>query len=608
MSEEQTFESLYVYEGNKIAFSAAKKIVDFPGVVFNPLYIYGGRGLGKTHLLSAINLELAKKHGSDFLTVEQLEKKLKNREVLDAPLIVDDIQTIAEEYEDILTDFLEKAILDNIQVCFSANAPPEAISGFTRRTCNLIKGGLISELLPVERTVRKDVIRKRADGAGIILSDEIIEELASIPVGSVGLIDSMIKRLVAYSSLGNLAIDTNSIKLFLKDLLPEKKMASLPSLLREAYRDDVWGLEEVEAPSVKKEYERRIAVWQNRGFDVSFLTKSASKDTLELRRAYDEYVERVRRLIKLQELFAGIDPEQSPDGAMKVRMQLFNPDRVDDIEKSLEGFRQFDPNRKALRRFNEFILGFCNKLVWDAYHDQILDNLGEYNPFVILGNSGTGKTHFLEAVCDDLMSRNVSVSYQDLENVDDKGFPGSAVGHDVLLLDNFDVVFNASESFINDISELIDTYRDEKKQVIIASVPPADAVGLPASLKGLFDDGKVVELEKPSADVVGSYIRMKRPPDADEGFDDMFNEGVPEFESFYDIDYYFRGIGSEEATVVPLGLPGEGETLEGETETGDDAIAERNVKNTVAEVKVDIHDLDKYLVPEVRREQLTDRF
>ena len=608
MNKEQTFESFYVYEGNKIAFSAAKKIVEFPGVVFNPLYIFGGKGLGKTHLLSAINLELAKKHTSDFLTVEQLETRLNNREGLDNPLVVDDIQTIGEECRDILTEILEKAIHDNVQVCFSANAPPEAISGFTRRTCNLIKGGLISELLPVERTVRKDVIRKRADGAGIILPDEIIEELASIEVGSVGLIDNMIKRLVAYSSLGNLAIDTNSIRLILKDLFPKKKMVSPPSLLEEAYRDDIWGLEDVEAPSVKKEYQRRITVWQNRGFDVSSLAKSSSKDTLQLRRTYHEYVERVRRLIKLQELFAGVDPQQSPDDAMKIRMQLFNPERVDDIEKRLQAFCQSGPSRKTLRRFNEFILGFCNKLVWDAYHDQILENLGEHNPFVILGNSGTGKTHFLEAVCDDLMSRNIKVLYRDLEDTGDDGFPGSAVGHDVLLLDNFDVVFNASEGFINDISELIDTYRDDKKQVIIASVPPADAVGLPASLKGLFDDGKVVELEKPSADVIGNYIRMKIPPEADEGFDDIFNEGVPEFESFYDIDYYLRGIDNDETTVIPLGLPGEGETSEGEIENGDDAIAERITKSTMAEVKVDIQDTDKYIVPEVRRELLTDRF
>ncbi len=608
MKTEQTFDSFYVYEGNKVAFSAAKKIAEFPGVVFNPLYIYGGRSLGKTHLLSAINLELAKKYASDFLTAKQFETKLKNRDGLDAPLVVDDIHMIGDEYKKRLSEVLEQALRGNIQVCFSANALPQAISGFTPRICNMIQGGLICELLPLEQTVRKDIIRKKADASGIILSDEIVEELACIPVGSVGVIDNMIRRLVTYSSLGNLAIDSNSIKLILKELFPQKKVSSMPSLLKEANRDDIWGLEDVEAPSVKEEYERRISIWKKRGFDVSLLKNSLSKDTLELRRAYHDYVERVRRLIKLKNVFAGIDRTKSPVDAMKIEMRLLNPDSIVEIEKLLQVFGESERSNRKLRKFNEFILGFCNKLVWDAYHDQVLDNLGEHNPFVVLGNSGTGKTHFLEAVCDDLLSRNISVIYHDMEIADDNGFPGSAADHDVLLLDNFDAVFSASESCINDIGELVEKFRGEGKQVIIASIPPSKGVALPASLKGMFDEGKVVELEKPSADVVSQYIRRKMSSDAEEMFDDIFNEGVPEFESFYDIDYFLRGTGGDEPSIVPLGLPGEGETLETGTESTSDATAGKVLQQAEDEGTADIHDDDNYMVPEVRNELLMERF
>jgi chromosomal replication initiation ATPase DnaA len=608
MKAKQTFESFYVYEGNRVAFSAAKKIVEFPGVVFNPLYIHGGRGLGKTHLLSAINLELAKKHASDFLTPKQFETKLKNRGALDAPLIVDDIHEIGDEYKKRLSDVLEQALRDNIQVCLSANTLPQTISGFTPRICNMINGGLICELLPLEQAIRKDIIRMKADESGIILSDEIVEELACIPVSSVGTIDNMIRRLVTYSSLGNLAIDTNSIKLILKELFPQKKVSPIPSLLKEANRDDIWGLEDVEAPSIKEEYERRVSLWRKRGFDVSFLKKSSSKDTLELRRAYHDYVERVRSLIELQNIFTGIDRKKSPADAIKIEMQLFNPDCIGEIERLLQVFSESERSNRQWRRFNEFILGFCNKLVWDAYHDQVLDNLGEHNPFVILGNSGTGKTHFLEAVCDDLVSRNISVAYHDLQNGEESGLPGSVADRDVLLLDNFDAVFSASESFINDISELVESFRDEGKQVIIASVPPSKAIGLPASLKGLFDEGKVVELEKPSADVVTRYIRRKLPSDAEETFDDIFDEGVPEFESFYDIDYFLHGAGSDESGIVPLGLPGEEEIAETGTESTSESVAEKASKQARSEGAVDIRDDDNYMVPEVRNELLMERF
>lgn len=608
MNTEQTFDTFYVHEGNNVAFSAAKKIAEFPGVVFNPLYIHGGRGLGKTHLLSAINLQLAKKHTSEFLTVEQFESRLKSRESLDSHLVVDDIQTIGVEFKKRLTEVLEQAVRENVQICFSSDVLPEAISGFTPRVCNLIKGGLSCELLPLERTVRKDIIRKRADDAGIILSDEIVEELACMPVGSVGVIDKMIKRLVTCSSLGNLAIDENSIKLILKDLLPKQKVVQMSSLLKEVHRDDIWGLEDVEASSVKEEYEKRISIWQKKGFDASALRKTSLEDSLELRRTYHDYVERVRRLIELQKEFARIDRKKSPADAMKIEMRLFNPDSAEEIEEILKVFRQSEQGHKELRKFNEFILGFCNKFVWDAYHDQVLDNLGEHNPFVILGNSGTGKTHFLEAACDDLSSRDLSVVYHDLESAGDKGFPDSAVENDVLILDNFDAVFGASESIINDVGELIDAYRDEKKQVIIASVPPADKKGLPASLKGLFDEGKVVELEKPSADVVGQYIKRKMPSDTEETLDDILDEGIPEFESFYDIDYFLRGRSDDETTIVPLGLPGEGETLEAEGDGINGTSAEKTVKSPEVKEKVDIHDSDIYMIPEARNELLTERY
>jgi chromosomal replication initiation ATPase DnaA len=607
MKTEQTFENFYIYEGNKVAYSAAKKIAEFPGVVFNPLYIYGGEGLGKTHLLSAINLELSKKQASVFLTAKQFEKRIKSRDAFDSPLVIDDIHTISDEYKKKLSEVLDQALRDNIQVCFSANVLPQSVSSFTPRLCNLIKGGLICELLPLDQAVRREVVRKKADDAGIILPDDIIEELSGLQVGSVGTIDSMIRRLVTYSSLGNLTIDKNSIRLILKELLPQSKVTPITSLLREANRDDIWGLEDVDAPFVKEEYEQRSSIWQKRGFDISFLQDASSKDTLELRRAYHDYVERIRKLLELHNDFDRVDRKKSPADAIKIEMRLLSPDSIGEIERLLKVFGDSERGNREWRRFNEFIMGFCNKLVWDAYHDQVLDNLGEYNPFVILGNSGTGKTHFLEAVCDDLLSRNISVVFFDLEATKDHEFPDSIGDHEVLVLDNFDAVFDASESIIDDIGKLVEQFREERKQVIIASVPPAKGVGLPAFLKGIFDEGRVVELEKPSADVVGQYIKRKMPADAEDTFDDIFADGIPEFESFYDMDYFLRGIGGDEPAVVPLGLPGELHTAV-ETETSSDTDAAKIVRRTEPDATVDICDDTNYLVPEVRDELLVEKF
>ncbi len=604
MKSEYTFDSFYVYEGNKVALSAAKKIVEFPGVVFNPLFIHGAKGLGKTHLLSAINFQLKKKHSSDFLTAEQFEKKIESQGVFNSPLLVDDIHLVNDKYQKRLKEVVEHALKDNIQVCFSSDVAPHAVSGFDSKLRNLIEGGLICELSAPEEPIRREIIRREADESGIILSDDIVDELARIPIDSVGTIENMIKRLVTYSSLGNLAIDANSIRLILKGLFSERKPCSLPSLLREFGEGDIWTLKDIDAPHVKEEYERRISLWERKGFNVSFLKHALSDDTLDLRRSYHEYVERIRRLIQLQTTFAGVDRRKSPTDAVKVESKLLDPDKIEEIEDLLKIFDETKGTMKERRKFNEFILGFCNKMVWDAYHEEVLDNLGMYNPFVILGNTGTGKTHFLEAVCDDLISREKSVKFRDLARESDSELVSSAANYDVLILDNFDVVFSASESFINDIGELIDSFRDEGKQVIIASVPADTGTGLPPSLKGIFDEGKVVELEKPSADVIIEYIKRKAFSEADEFFD----EGIPEFESFYEIEYFLRGAGREEEAIVSLGLPGEDETAEIPIDAADDISGEKPVRISETESKVDLHDDINYMLPEVQSELLAEKF
>jgi chromosomal replication initiation ATPase DnaA len=604
MKKEYTFDSFYVYEGNKVAFSAAKKIVEFPGVVFNPLYIYAPDGLGKTHLLSAINLGLSKKGNSQYYTAQQFEEKLKSNVSFDAPLVVDDVNLISHTCSEMLGKVVEHALHDNIQMCFSANDLPQAVDGFTSKFCDMIRSGLICELSLPDEPARKMIIRKEADGAGIILSDEVVDNLASIQVDSVGMIENMIKRLVTYSSLGNLVVDANSIEFILRDLLPKEKTCLGPLLLKETAGSDIWALGDVDAPYVRQEYEKRIFIWENRGFDVSLLKEQLSKDTLAMRRAYHDYVEKARRLIELQDVYASIDQDRSPVDALKIELRMYNPEKAGEVEKLLEGFGAPRGSAKEYRKFNEFILGFCNKLVWDAYHDDVLENLGVHNPFVILGNSGTGKTHFLEAVCDDLISRSKSVMFLDLTNREGSVSIADTADTDILVLDNLDAILDASESMINDVGELIDAFRNAGKQVIIASAPAAEGVNLPASLKGVFDEARVVELEKPSADVINEYIKRNMSSEAYE----MFDQDLPEFESFYEIDYFLSGLNEDEAAIVPLGLPGEDESAEGMTVSEGEAPVGETARVSDTERSSAKGEGDYYMLPEVRSELIAEKF
>jgi len=90
MKRDMNFENFYVYEGNKVAFLAAQKVIEFPGELFNPLYVYGGTGLGKTHLLWALYTELSKKFEVLFFSAKEFEKYLDETKDFNTPIIVDD--------------------------------------------------------------------------------------------------------------------------------------------------------------------------------------------------------------------------------------------------------------------------------------------------------------------------------------------------------------------------------------------------------------------------------------------------------------------------------------------------------------------------------------
>lgn len=604
MKPEPTFENFFVHDGNRVAHTAAKKVAAAPGAVFNPLFIHGPAGFGKTHLLAALSAALREKGPVDLLFASDFENALMDRRKFEAPLIIDDVHQIGEIHRKRLKSIVERALQENKQLCFSSEVPPRAVGAFGSKLCSLIESGMVCELTAPDNAVRAQMIRKKADEAGILLADETVEELARIATGSFGVIDGMIRRLVAYSSLGNLAIDANSIRLMLKDHYPGARHQVVASVLEQVGSDDIWSLAEVEDPQIAQEYERRTGVWELKGYDVTYLRAAASPDTLKLRQVYHDHVGRIRELIELQQLYARIDRDRAPERVVQIESMLYNPFKTAEIRRLLAAFDEAAPAGAAgaaYRRFNAFIIGFCNKLVWDAYHEHVVENPGRRNPVVIFGATGTGRSHFLEAACDDLMSRNKAVLFYDLARHGSVE-PAAAERHDVLILDNFDAVFNAAESVINDVGELIDGFRKKARPVIIASKPEAEDTPMPAFLKGIVDSGVIARLERPSADVVREYIQRKSGLEAlAEG------QALPDFGSFYEIDYYLQSLSADGQAVIPLGFDGE-ETGAEPAAAGAPELAEGGRASEVArDVRFEVR-VDDLSLPELTEELLEERY
>jgi hypothetical protein len=289
---------------------------------------------------------------------------------------------------------------------------------------------------------------------------------------------------------------------------------------------------------------------------------------------------------------------------MNIQSMLFDPAQVDVVRKMLAQFDVCAIDRKKYKKFSEFLLGICNNEAWHVYHDQVLENLGIHNPYFVFGAKGTGKTHFLEAICDDLLSRDKAVVFLDLASDEPQGSMEDALRCVILVLDNFHTITN-DPGRINDTIELIRKFVLEGKQVIVGSVPLSE--DLPEMIRDVVDTGLSVKLDKPSADVVTEYIRKHGQADAEE----MIQLGIPKFDSFYELEYYLSNLGEGASMLVPLGLPGEEEfaQLDESVVTNDEISSGRFQEGPILEShSLDVSDKKNYIIPDIPVEFIEEKF
>lgn len=548
MKRELTFDNFYVYEGNQIAFLAAKKIVDFPGELFNPLYIYGDTGLGKTHLLWALFSELNRKTTMLFFSAKEFESYLDKAKVFNTPFIVDDIHMVSSTYQDMILGIVDSFLANNRQICFSGSSAPRDLKNFDMKVISRIEGGLVCDIAPPKEMALIDMIKKKSGEAGILLPDEIALELAQISTGSIRTIEGMINRLIAYSSLGNVSLDVDSARMILKEFYPKGIYSPVSSLLEELKKNASEILEDVsEKMDVREEYKEKIYIWEMKGFDTSSLKILLDGDIDILKTEYDSFIKKVERLIGLQKEFGALDTSKCIEDAMKVESMLFTPDRLDEIEQLIARIKHGGEEPDASKSFETMIIGESNKKAYQIYREQVASSLGEkYNPFIVFGSEGRGKTRFLEAIRNDLLSRKKNVKFIDIEiseGIPQKGLLSTC---DALLIDNFHFVFSypqeERQSLIDRLLELV----NEKKAIIVSSEIFSSAVAFNDQERLFFEYGIEAELLAPDTIMARAYISSRLPPDAS----DIVSRGdFPPFKSFREADQFIEDLQKGTTTV-----------------------------------------------------------
>ena len=221
-----TFDNFIVGSSNDLAYSASQAVATNPGVKYNPLYFYGGVGLGKTHLMQAIGNEILKKNDgtrvlyvssetfvNEFLDYIRFKKKgfsdkYRNVDVL----IVDDMQFIAnkEKTQEEFFHTFNFLHQNNKQIIISSDKPPKSIPTLTERLRSRFEMGMTIDIQMPDFETRCAIINAKAGLSGASLSSETVEFLANNIKTNIRELEGALNQLLAYSELHNVEPDVTT--------------------------------------------------------------------------------------------------------------------------------------------------------------------------------------------------------------------------------------------------------------------------------------------------------------------------------------------------------------------------------------------------------------
>lgn len=240
-----TFDNFIKGEGNQLARAAAGAISDNPGgTSFNPLFLYGGVGLGKTHLIQAIGNQIAKNFpdkkiiylSSDIFTVEFVESIQSNRvnefsnfyRSMDV-LIIDDIQFLIgkEKTQDLFFHIFNTLHQSRKQIILSSDKPPKDLKGLDERLISRFQWGLTADIQPPELETRIAILKRKAESYGMIVSNEILEYIASNITSNIRELEGCLIKLLASVSLSSKEITFDLAKKTVKEIATDRKTSTL---------------------------------------------------------------------------------------------------------------------------------------------------------------------------------------------------------------------------------------------------------------------------------------------------------------------------------------------------------------------------------------------
>lgn len=411
------FDNFVVGAANRLAVSALRAVADTPGVVYNPLFIYSSSGLGKTHLLGALGVQVKHLHPDlvvEYATlddfVDQLHSAIasgqaeafKRRYQSIGVLLLDDVQFLTgkPETQSEMLRVLNALQASGRQVVMTSDRPPSDIADVDERLLTRLSGGLIVDIGAPDYETRVAILRHKCQERGATFPTGVLEELARGGAANVRELQGTLNRLIAQQAILDAPIGVDEARV----LMGSGGGSSLPNEF-ESFLSDVAVAVAHHVEGWRTRLSERIAHWARQGFRTGPLDRALAApemppDLDALDAQFAATAERLRAFeveaVQLNPAHVGLaifrDPERVGDAEAFVASELASraPLPAPDPALTFAALRATPQNDVALKAARE-----------------VVEHPGaRYNPLVVVGPARAGKSHLVHAIANALRERN----------------------------------------------------------------------------------------------------------------------------------------------------------------------------------------------------------
>lgn len=521
------FDTYVVGAANRLAVTAARAVATSPGTAYNPLCIYAGPGLGKTHLLMAVGHAARAVNPAlkvEYFTLEDFVEAFhaataaghgdafRRRYAEVGLLLVDDVQSLTHrrEVQAELLRLLATMQTANRQVVLTSDRPPGEIEGLDERLIQRFAGGLVIDMGPPEYETRVAILRRVAEERGGKFGEGVLEAVADVGASNVRELIGALNRLVAFQSVSDQPLDAARARQLLgggaapaPPAAPGDEFGSFLSEITTtvAQQVEAWRARVAEA----------VMRWEGEGFRThrleALLTQDAPVDPDQILKAFVADVERLQAL----EVEAGeLDPGLGGSPAFR------DPDNValaaGLVARARAGTTP-PPGPSPLWKLDDLVEGANNATALRAARAIVAEPGTARGPLVIVGGSGIGKTHLLhgignvlaaqpDAVVACLSAQNFLDDLAEARKLD-RGTLWRARYRRVtaLLLDDAHLLAGQTKTE-EELLWLLNLLSEGHRQVILTSgAPLAEVPALHAGLRKLLTGALEVRLGPPERDL-----------------------------------------------------------------------------------------------------------